>query len=349
MDLRPYADDRRGWWVVSDLTPGLDGAGIAVGADHVLGISSASSSLAQLTVRDPVDRALDLGTGCGVQALHLGEHAGHIVATDVNERALAMTRLNAAAQRHRRSTSAPAASTTRWPARRSTWSSPTRRSWSRPAPVSGWSTATPACPATRWSAASSPAPPHLAPGGRARCWPTGCTRAASPGRTASPAGSRAAASTPGWCSARSPTRRSTSSCGSRTPACTAPRRLRRRYDTWLSWFEDQGIEGVGFGWINLRRDDREPVLHLEEWPFEVEQPLGPEVADRGPPYRPARRHRADLPPPGSCAARRTPGDVRRSPARRTRRRSCCASSAGCAAPTRPTPCSPGWSGPATAT
>ena len=26
----------------------------------------------------------------------------------------------------------------------------------------------------------------------------------------------------------------------------------RRYDTWLSWFEEQGIEGVGFGWINVR-------------------------------------------------------------------------------------------------
>ncbi len=95
MDVRPYADENRGWWVVSDLTPGLDGSGHRVGTDHVLGISSASSSLAQLTVREPVHRALDLGTGCGVQALHLADHAGHVVATDVNPRALAMTRLNA--------------------------------------------------------------------------------------------------------------------------------------------------------------------------------------------------------------------------------------------------------------
>ena len=58
-------------WVASDLTPGLDGAPHTVGADHVLGISSASTSLAEMTVRDPVGRALDLGTGCGVQALHL--------------------------------------------------------------------------------------------------------------------------------------------------------------------------------------------------------------------------------------------------------------------------------------
>ena len=53
-----------------------------------------------------------------------------------------------------------------------------------------------------------------------------------------------------------------------------------RYDAWLAWFEEQGVEGVGFGWLHLRRVDRDPVVHLEEWPFEVEQPLGPEVADR---------------------------------------------------------------------
>jgi methylase of polypeptide subunit release factors len=61
----------------------------------VLGISSALDSLAQLTVRKPVERALDLGTGCGVQALHLATHAREVVATDVNERALWITRLNA--------------------------------------------------------------------------------------------------------------------------------------------------------------------------------------------------------------------------------------------------------------
>ena len=27
----------------------------------------------------------------------------------------------------------------------------------------------------------------------------------------------------------------------------------RRYDTWLAWFEEQGAEAVGFGWIHLRR------------------------------------------------------------------------------------------------
>jgi hypothetical protein len=38
------------------------------------------------------------------------------------------------------------------------------------------------------------------------------------------------------------------------------------------------VTGVGFGWVTLRRTDRElPILRLEEWPHEVEHPLGPEV------------------------------------------------------------------------
>src|SRR5262249_12448485 len=35
-----------------------------------------------------VGSALDLGTGCGVQALHLSTHARHVVATDLSPRAL---------------------------------------------------------------------------------------------------------------------------------------------------------------------------------------------------------------------------------------------------------------------
>ncbi|HET8664273.1 MAG TPA: methyltransferase [Nocardioides sp.] len=96
LDCRPYADDGRDWWVVSDLTPGLDGQPVRVGSDHVLGVTPASTSLAQLTNRSPVGRALDLGAGCGVQSLHLATHADHVVATDVNPRALAMTTFNAA-------------------------------------------------------------------------------------------------------------------------------------------------------------------------------------------------------------------------------------------------------------
>jgi hypothetical protein len=76
LDCRPYADDSHDRWIVSDLTPGLDGQPVRVEADHVLGVTPASTSLTQLTTRRRVARALDLGTGCGVQALHLATQPG---------------------------------------------------------------------------------------------------------------------------------------------------------------------------------------------------------------------------------------------------------------------------------
>ena len=45
-------------------------------------------------MRRPARRALDLGTGCGSQALLTSRHAEHVVATDVTERALRVARLN---------------------------------------------------------------------------------------------------------------------------------------------------------------------------------------------------------------------------------------------------------------
>ena len=43
-----------------------------------------------------MDATLDLGTGCGIQALLAAKHSGRVIATDVNERALAFARFNAA-------------------------------------------------------------------------------------------------------------------------------------------------------------------------------------------------------------------------------------------------------------
>ncbi|MCZ2401793.1 methyltransferase [Paenarthrobacter sp. Z7-10] len=99
VDLRPYgwAAERDGsgdveLWIASDL-----GAHQRTGVlrrDHVLGIGQASLTLAQSTVRRPVERALDLGTGCGIQTFHLLSHARHVVATDISARALAFSRFN---------------------------------------------------------------------------------------------------------------------------------------------------------------------------------------------------------------------------------------------------------------
>ena len=63
--------------------------------DFVPGIQSPSVTLAKLAVRRRVAAALDLGTGCGIQALLAAKHAEHVVATDVNPRALAFAGFNA--------------------------------------------------------------------------------------------------------------------------------------------------------------------------------------------------------------------------------------------------------------
>lgn len=98
VDLRPYeALDGAGtvdWWVASDL--GELATGGALRTDHVLGVGGASTTLAQVTVREPVGRTLDLGTGCGIQALHASRHSAAVVGTDISARALAFARFNAA-------------------------------------------------------------------------------------------------------------------------------------------------------------------------------------------------------------------------------------------------------------
>ncbi len=68
----------------------------APAGEHVAAAHAPSLTLARLTVRARVARALDVGTGNGIQALLLARHADRVVATDVNERALRFTELNAA-------------------------------------------------------------------------------------------------------------------------------------------------------------------------------------------------------------------------------------------------------------
>ena len=281
LDCRPYSEDDTDLWVVSDLTPGLDGAPNRVGADHVLGISSASSSLARLTIREPVGRSLDLGTGCGVQALHLAGHSREVVATDVNARALWIARINALLN------GAPNIEV---------------RDGSFFAPVAGEAfdliaTNPPfvISPATGerlvYRDSGLPgdrvvedivraAPGHLTPGGWCQILANWVVERGRPWDE------RLA----GWldgCDAWTVQREVVD------PATYVEMWLKdagmqggadyvRRYDTWLAWFEEQRIEAVGFGWINLRRTDAErPEVRFEEWPYDVEQPIAPTIADWG--------------------------------------------------------------------
>lgn len=89
LDLEPYED----WWLLADL-PAQPGRPLP--KEHVLGVGGASTTLANSTIRRPVGSALDIGTGCGIQALHLSTHAGRVVATDISERALGFAATNAA-------------------------------------------------------------------------------------------------------------------------------------------------------------------------------------------------------------------------------------------------------------
>ncbi len=97
-EIRPHAfsDDSGEFngWLASDL--GEVATGGALHSDHVLGAGGASLTLAQFTMRKPVGRVLDLGTGCGIQALHASRHSESIVATDLSERAADYVRFNAA-------------------------------------------------------------------------------------------------------------------------------------------------------------------------------------------------------------------------------------------------------------
>lgn len=99
VDLRPYGwdknDDGSGGaelWVASDLAAHQQEG--VLRHDHVLGIGQASTTLVQATIRRHTERALDLGTGSGIQTFHLLHHCQHVTATDISERALAFTRFN---------------------------------------------------------------------------------------------------------------------------------------------------------------------------------------------------------------------------------------------------------------
>lgn len=283
LDVRPYATDDTGdgaqgnRWILSDLTPGMDGRPNQVDADYVLGVSPASTSLAQLTMRQPVGRALDLGTGCGVQSLHLATHAERVVATDVNARALAMTRFTLALNGI---------------------DNVEVRDGSFFEPVAGElfdliATNPPfvISPATgeRLVYRDSGLPgdqavehvvrrgvDHLADGGWLQVL---ANWVVAEGRSWD---ERLASWLPEQTSAFV-VQREVLEPGSYVELWLKDAGLHggpdypERYDTWLGWMEAQGIEGVGFGWINVRKggDARE----LVEWPYEVEQPIAPAIEE----------------------------------------------------------------------
>ena len=63
--------------------------------DYVMGIASSTLTIANLTVRRHVRSTLDLGTGCGTQALLAAPHSDRVVAVDRNPRAVRLATFNA--------------------------------------------------------------------------------------------------------------------------------------------------------------------------------------------------------------------------------------------------------------
>ncbi|WP_439331702.1 DUF7059 domain-containing protein [Nocardioides silvaticus] len=305
LDCRPYGTDDPSagsgtgdLWVVSDLTPALDGRPQQVTGDHVLGISPASTSLAQLTLREDVGSALDLGTGCGVQALHLAGHADRVVATDINPRALDLARFNAELNEVGDRVDV--------------------RDGSFFEPVAGErfdliATNPPfvISPATGsrsdrlvYRDSGMPgdqvvehvvrtAPQHLADGG----WCQVLANWAIVGDR--PWDERLAGWLPDDCDALVVQREVIDPSAyvelwlkdsGHHPAVGAGTIADyvARYDAWLSWLKDQGVTGIGFGWINLHRTgatgsagSTSSARHRElvDWPYDVEQPIAPAIAE----------------------------------------------------------------------
>ncbi|KTR86557.1 DUF7059 domain-containing protein [Leucobacter chromiiresistens] len=89
--VRISADEH--WLVLSDLDDQLR-RGPAL-ERHVMGVGGATRSLLAQAPTAPVASALDLGTGCGIVAMHLTRVAERVVATDISERALEIAGMNA--------------------------------------------------------------------------------------------------------------------------------------------------------------------------------------------------------------------------------------------------------------
>jgi methylase of polypeptide subunit release factors len=297
VDVRPYAGDSgEDWWIVSDLGCAVGGAAGISGppgvdrADLVLGVGGASMTLAGLTVRTPVNRALDLGTGSGVQALHAARHATRVTATDVNPRALHFARLTLALSGVREAdlrqgslfepvgeerydlivsnppfVISPAESGGQGAA-------PGKRLTYRDGGMAGDEL----CRTLVHESAG-----HLADGGwcqllanwqhtEGQDWRERVTSWLPPGCDA-------------WIVQREVQDVAQyaelwlrdSGDHRADPAAYA-----ERYDAWLEEFERNKVSGIGFGWITLRRSGADqPVVSAEEWPHPVEQPLGPYIAD----------------------------------------------------------------------
>ncbi|MES9537894.1 methyltransferase [Actinomadura sp. NPDC000600] len=271
--LEAVDGDGHAGYAVSDLKV-RPGDGRVPADDHVVGTGGASANLAQLVVHRPVDNVLDLGTGCGVQAVHVaGRSPGaRITATDVNPRSLELAAMSFAlsgvdgAELLRGSLLEPVEG------RRFDLivSNPPfvvappgdRRFAYRESGMAGDDF----CRRLVRSASR-----YLNDGGycqllanwlhvegvpweeRVGAWMDGCDAWIVQRDVQDPAEYAEL-----WLR---------DSCEAGTPE------YRARYEAWLDHFERENVTGIGFGWITLRRSER-PAVRIEELRHAVEQPVG---------------------------------------------------------------------------
>jgi hypothetical protein len=275
LDIRPFAEDEREWWVVADPTPGLDGRREPMRSDYVLGIAPASLSLIHLTVPIKADRALDVGTGCGIQSLHLADSVNQLVATDVNPRALQLARWTAALNHIDLDV----------------------RDGSLYEPVRGerfdlivsnppYVISPPGGDLTYRETGYAgdavveqlirQAPDHLTDGGWCQLlanWT--CVRGEDwQDRIAGWTADRSA-----WAVQREQLDPSEYvELWLRDAGLHGSPQYTSRYDEWMRYLDDHSVEAIGMGWITLH--NVEGTLDAESWPYEIERPIGPHVLDR---------------------------------------------------------------------
>ena len=274
IEVKPYGWGSSAGWICCDQTP-LDHVRTSPPDDFVLGASPASTTLAQLTVRREVGRALDLGTGCGIQALHLSDHVGEIVATDLNPRALDLARLTLGLN-------------------------------GVEADLRLGSLYQPVAEDTFDLIVTNPPYVMTPPGeshlvyreggfesdGLMRSVVTGAPARLRDGGLLQIVGNWAITAdqpwserlagwiTPTGCDALVLCREVLDPCEYvelwlADAGLAGSPGYRDAYRRWLDYFGAHGIVGVGMGWISLRRAGRaDPVVRIEDWPHAVAQPVG---------------------------------------------------------------------------
>jgi len=272
--LQPWEQDG---YVVSDrkVRPGDP----ALRPDHVVGAGGASANLAQLVTRRPVERALDLGTGCGVQVLSLAERAQRVTATDVNPRAIELARL-----------SWRLSGVTRVEARTGSLYEPVADELFDLIVANPPFVISPGGELTyRESGAEGDdfcrdlvrrTPRHLNPDGQAHFLASWLHVEGEDWRERVGGWLR-----DGGCDAWVVER------DVQDPAEYVELWLRdaaehgtagytEHYDRWLAWFEEHKVEGVGFGWITIRNSGTlDPVVRVEQLTHKVALPVGDYVDD----------------------------------------------------------------------